>query len=328
MSATSRARFRDLGGRGTTSRLPVLFAWATTAALAVFACVTIDGFFSISAARSTLVLCSILGIAAAGETMVVVLGGIDLSVPALMTMTTVVCTELRWSTAWLLLVAAALCVSIGALQGFLARLFRVHPLIITLGGNFMIAGALLAWTQGSVQGSPPAWMTKAASAANSMGPIPLPPVVGVWAAVAIITVLIMSRTTFGRQIYSYGASPRAAEFALVRPKLLWTCVFGFSALTSCVAGVMLAGFTGYGDLHSGDTYLFDTVAAVIIGGTSLLGGRGGYVRTVAGTLTLILAETILVGYGVDPSLQQAALGAIILGFVSIYGRERHIRKRI
>ena len=85
----------------------------------MFACVTIDGFFSISAARSTLVLCSILGIAAAGETMVVVLGGIDLSVPGLMTLTTVVCTELRWSTAWLLLVAAALCVSIGALEGFL-----------------------------------------------------------------------------------------------------------------------------------------------------------------------------------------------------------------
>ena len=178
-----------------------------------------------------------------------------------------------------------------------------------------------------MQGSPPAWMTKAASAANSMGPIPLPPVVGVWVAVAIITVLIMSRTTFGRQIYSYGASPRAAEFALVRPKLLWTCVFAFSALTSCVAGVMLAGFTGYGDLHSGDTYLFDTVAAVIIGGTSLLGGRGGYVRTVAGRSR---------SFGRDHPrrlrrrslAQQAALGAIILFFVSLYGRERHIRKRI
>jgi ribose transport system permease protein len=316
------------GARGLTSRTPAVLAWLAAAGLFAFASASIDGFFSLSAIRSTLVLCSILGIAAAGQTVVVVLGGIDLSIPALMTLTSVVCTELPWSTPWLLLLAATLCVAVGAAQGFLARLFRVHPLIVTLGGGFMVAGALLAWTQGSAQGSPPQWMTRAASAAVSMGPIPLPPVVAVWAVVAVVTVVLMARTPFGRQIYAFGASPSAAEYALVRPKALWAGVFALSGLMSFVAGVMLSGFTGYGDLHSGDSYLFDSVAAVIIGGTSLLGGRGGYMRTIAGTITLVLAEIVLVGYGVKPSLQEAALGAIILGFVALYGRDRHVRNRV
>ena len=309
-------------------RAPAGLAWICAGALYLVACTSIDGFFSMSAARSTLVLCSILGIAAAAQTLVVVLGGIDLSIPALMTLTATIATELDWASGWLLLLAAALCAAIGAVQGFVSRLFRVHPLIVTLGGGFMVAGALLAWTQGSAQGSPPRWMTKLASAATSTGPIGLPPVVFVWAVVALLTVLVMTRTPFGRQVYAYGSNPSAAEFALVRPKLLWSATFALSGLLACVAGVMLAGFTGYGDLRAGDTYLFDTVAVVIIGGTSLLGGRGGYVRTIAGTITLVLAETVLIGYGVRPSLQQAALGGIILGLVVLYGRDRHVRNRV
>jgi ribose transport system permease protein len=125
-----------------------------------------------------------------------------------------------------------------------------------------------------------------------------------------------------------GASPRAAEHALVRSRLLWTSVFACSAFVAAIAGLMLAGFTGYGDLGAGDTYLFDTVAAVVVGGTSLLGGRGGYARTIAGTLLLTEIQIILTGFGLSPTEQQAAFGIVILLAVALYGRERHIRFRI
>jgi ribose transport system permease protein len=314
-----------------SDRGPAILAWVSVAALVGASSILIDGFLTMPSIRSVFALCAILGIAAAGQTFVVVLGGIDLSVPALMTLTAVGITELTsrgWPPVATLAVLALACVAIGAANGFLSTLLRVHPLIVTLGVGFMVAGGLLAWTEGKPEGAPPSFIAKAAAAASTMGPIPLPPIVAVWLAVAILTILLATRTAFGRRTYAYGASPKAAEFALVRRRRLWTSVFAFSGFTSFVAGVMLAGFTGYGDLRAGDPYLFNTVAAVILGGTSLLGGRGGYGRTIAGTLMLTLAQLILVGRGVTASMQQVTLGVIIVAFVALYGRDRHLRDRV
>jgi ribose transport system permease protein len=312
-------------------RGPAILAWALVVVLTIVASVLIDGFLTMPSIRSVFALTAILGIAAAGQTAVVILGGIDLSIPSLMTLTAVGINEFHghhWNIVLILLVLAALCALIGALNGLLSTLFRVHPLIITLGVGFMVAGLLLAWTQGKPSGSVPPFLGKAAAAASTMGPIPLPPVVAVWAGVALVTIVMTSRTKFGRQIYAYGSSARAAEFALVRPMRLWIGVFAFSGLAAFVAGVMLAGFTGYGDLSAGDPYLFNTVAAVILGGTSLLGGRGGYGRTIAGTLMLTLAQLILVGRGVQQAQQQVALGVLIVLFVAVYGRDVHVRDRV
>ena len=223
---------------------------------------------------------------------------------------------------------AVACAAVGALNGLLSSTFRVHPLIITLGMGFMVAGLLLAWTEGKPEGTVPPFITDAAAAASTMGPIPLPPVVAVWAGVALVTIVMAGRTAFGRRIYAYGSSARAAEYALVRPRRLWMGVFAFSGFMAFVAGVMLAGFTGYGDLSAGQPYLFNTVAAVVLGGTSLLGGRGGYGRTVAGALMLILAQLILVSQGVEQSMQQVALGVLIVAFVAVYGRDVHVRDRV
>lgn len=315
----------------SSGQAPALLAWLCVALLAFVAWVMIDGFMTWPSIRSVFALTAILGIAAAGQTIAVIMGGIDLSIPSLMTLTAVAITEFTgrgWNIVVVLVVVAAVCVAIGALNGLLSTMFRVHPLIITLGVGFMVAGGLLAWTQGKPAGSVPGFLTQATAAASTMGPIPLPPVVAVWAAVAILTIVMARRTAFGRRVYAYGSSPRAAEYALVRPRRIWVGVFAFSGFTAFVAGVMLAGFTGYGDLSVGDPYLFNTVAAVVLGGTSLLGGRGGYGRTIAGALMLTLAELILVSQGVEQSMQQVALGVLIVMFVAFYGRDVHVRDRI
>jgi ribose transport system permease protein len=310
---------------------PALLAWLCVLVLIVMATVTIDGFLTWPSIRSVFALTAILGMAAAGQTVAVIMGGIDLSIPSLMTLTAVAINELTgrgWSIVLVLVLLAVACMLIGALNGLLSTLFRVHPLIITLGVGFMVGGALLAWTEGKPEGSVPGFITDAAAAASTMGPIPLPPVVAVWVAVAIVTIVIARRTPFGRRVYAYGSSARAAEYALVRPRRIWVGVFAFSGFTAFVAGVMLAGFTGYGDLSAGDPYLFSTVAAVVLGGTSLLGGRGGYGRTIAGALMLTLAQLILVSQGVEQSMQQVALGALIVVFVAFYGRDVHARDRV
>lgn len=328
---TIAARANPSRIRVSASELSMLLAWLAAGCLFLVGSLTISGFSSLPSIKSLLVLAAILGIAAAGQTLVIVLGGIDLSIAALMTLTDVMLPQLTshgWSIATAITLAVALCTAIGATSGFVARSLSVHPLLITLGANFIVNGALLAWTGGAPTGSSPSWLTDLVSPARSLGPIPLPPVVAIWAVVAVVMLVLANRTTFGRRVYALGSSPSAAEYALVRPVRTWTIAFAISGFMAALAGLMLSGFTGYGDVNSGDPYLFDTVAAVVIGGTSLLGGRGGYFRTIAGSLALIEIQTLLVGYGIGPNPQQVALGLIIVGLALIYGRDRHIRYRI
>ena len=95
-----------------------------------------------------------------------------------------------------------------------------------------------------------------------------------------------------------------------------------------VPGVLLAGFTGTGQEGIGDSYLFTSLAAVLVGGTSLVGARGDYWRTVLGALILTLITTLLVGHGADESTQEILIGVLILVFVGVYGRDQRVRDRV
>jgi ribose transport system permease protein len=109
---------------------------------------------------------------------------------------------------------------------------------------------------------------------------------------------------------------------------MWMITYALSAFFAATAGVLLLGFTGsaYGDV--GQPYLFPTIAAVVIGGTALVGGRGSFLGTVAGAVVLTEINTLLIGLGLEPSMVQAALGLVILALVSLYGREAHVRNTV
>ena len=140
--------------------------------------------------------------------------------------------------------------------------------------------------------------------------------------------LVLERTPFGRRLYAVGSNPQAAPYALISPRAIWTATYALSALFAAMAGVLLLGFTGsaYGDV--GQPYLFQTIAAVVIGGTTLVGGRGGLIGTAAGALVLTEINTLLIGLGLSPAMVEAALGVLILALVSLYGREPHVRASI
>jgi ribose transport system permease protein len=313
------------------ARHPTLGALAIALCLHAAGTILIDGYSSPFSIRAMLVLAALLAVASIGQTLVVIIGGIDLSIPFIIGFANVVAAQLTGEGVNFFTVCAivgAFALLIGAFNGALSAWLKIHPLIVTLGVGTIAQGAVLIWTRGFPSGSAPAFVSDFVSIGGSMGPIPLPGLIPAVILLAWAISLLMSRTPYGRRLYALGGNPLAARYALIKPIAMWAATFALSAWFAAVAGVLLLGFTGsaYGDV--GQPYLFQTLAAVVVGGTSLLGGRGSYWGTLIGAIVLIEINTLLIGLGLQPSLVQAALGAIIICLVSLYGREPHLRTTI
>lgn len=315
--------------RADTLRIAAAFAIA--AGLHAIGTVLIPGYSAPFAIRAMLVIASLLAVASIGQTLVVILGGIDLSIPFVIGFANVVAAQLYgqgWPFALVCAVVAALAIVIGAFNGALSRGLNIHPLIVTLGTGMIVQGLVLIWTKGFPSGSAPAAVQAFVSISGTTGPLPVPPLVPALLVLTVILVLVLARTPYGRQLYALGSNPGAAPYALIRPVRIWAITFAASSFFAAMAGVLLLGFTGsaYGDV--GQPYLFQTIAAVVVGGAALVGGRGSYVGTIAGVLVLTQINTLLIGLGFQPASVQTALGAIILLLVSLYGRERHFRTTV
>jgi ribose transport system permease protein len=318
---------RDWSGTGPR----VAGAFLVAALLHLAGIFLIDGYGSEFAVRSMLVLASLLAVASIGQTLVVIIGGIDLSIPFVIGFANVVAAQLYGDDVNFVIVCllvGVLAFAIGALNGLIARGLDIHPLIVTLGIGTVVQGSVLLWTAGFPSGSAPDAVSEFVSIGGRIGPLPVPWLAPCFAVLAALLVIVLARTPYGRRLYALGSNPTAAPLALIRPVLLWSITFGLSALFAALAGVLLLGFTGsaYGDV--GQPYLFQTIAAVVIGGTALVGGRGSYLGTIAGALVLTEINTLLIGLGLQPATVQAALGAVIVALVSLYGREAHIRTTI
>ena len=311
-------------------RAPVLQLVALVA-LFLYGAATIDGFSSEITVDSMMVLAALLGLAALGQTLVLILGGIDFSVPGHIAMGAIVVSELYGARGWsgplaivLVAVAAAL---LGAATGWICHRWRIQPLIVTLGIGAISAGAAVAWTQGHLTGAAPPFLTTLTTATGTTLGLSIPPVVALWAFAALAVAVLLHRTAAGRRLYATGANPRAAGLARIATKRVWVFVFAASACLSALTGCLLAGFAG-ADQTVGDPYLFTALTAVIVGGTTFMGARGDYTHTVVGALILTVLTTILVGKGYSQADQQIVFGVLILLVVAGYGRDRRLRDRV
>ena len=319
-----------IGRLGPTGRR-VLAAIVLGLVLQLVGSILIDGYSSEFTIRSMLVLASLLGVASIGQTLVVLIGGIDLSTPFVIGFANVVAAQLYgdgMNFALVCLIVSVCALAIGAFNGALSSSLGVHPLIVTLGVGTAVQGAVLLWTAGFPAGSAPERVTKFVSIGGHAGPLPVPWLIPSFLVLLAVLTLVLERTSFGRRLYAVGSNPQAAPYALISLRAIWTATYALSGLFAAIAGVLLLGFTGsaYGDV--GQPYLFQTIAAVVIGGTTLVGGRGGLIGTAAGALVLTEINTLLIGLGLSPAMVEAALGALILALVSIYGREPHVRAGI
>jgi len=305
--------------------------------LIIAASVMVEGFASANNLRSILLLASFLGLAALGQTIVSLVGGLDLSIPFVIGASNILLAYL-FGTALppvlAIVVILAMGAGIGFLNGVLSYRLQAQALILTLGTGFSIVGAAQIFTtfgsqfSGTVFSQVPDWFAAISSINGTTFGFPVPPAVPIWAAVAFAVIFWISRTRSGRAIYAIGGNRIAAARLSISERRVWVSAYTISGLTAALTGVLLLGFSGGGFVGVGDPYLFSTVAAVVVGGTSLLGGAGGYGATIIGVLVLQVLTSFLVGMGLSFAAQQAVFGLLILAMVSVYARAPHIRNQI
>jgi ribose transport system permease protein len=300
-------------------------------AIFVYGAATIEGFGQWFNVKSMLTLAALLALAALGQTLVMILGGLDLSIPGFIVMGAIVVSELYGTHGWPSVVAIAVPVLVaagmGAVTGWICHRHRIQPLIVTLGVGALASGGAIAWTGGSLTGTAPTFLTDISSPASATFGLDVPPIVVITGLVTVVMAVVLHRSVAGRRLYATGANPRAAGLARVPTGRVWIAVFAASAAIAALVGILLAGFSG-ADQSLGDPYLFQGLTAVIVGGTTIMGARGDYTHTVVGALTLTVLTTILVGHDVDQATNQIIFGLLILAVVAGYGRDRRLRDRI
>lgn len=311
-------------------RFPAVQLLVAVVAFAVGA-VTLDGFGSPSSITSILVLSSLVALAGVGQTLVILLGGFDMSVASFIVFGAVMVTQVTrvygigFDLA--LLIAIAVALLLGGLVGWLCHRFSIEPLIATLAMGSIALGLVQVQTLGLVAGGAPEWLSAITSLRSQVLGLPVPPILFIWLLVIVAMAVFVHRTKAGRRLQATGANPRAAQLSLIRVRWVWVVVFAASAALAAVAGVLIAGFAGTVNTAIGGPYLFQSLAAVMIGGTAF-GGPGDYTRTVVGATMLTIVTTVLVGYGLGTSDQQIFYGLIILAAMVFYGRGKRLRDRV
>ncbi len=291
----------------------------------------IDGFGGTQTIKAVFLLGAFLGIASVGQTLVILLGGIDLSIPFVVGGANVFVARLYGEgTSFVIAVAIAILIALifGSLNAIIAVKNNIHPLLVTLGTGTALLGVVQLWTGGLPTGGAPHWLSRFVAIGEDTFSIPIPPLIFLWLLLSVVVIVLTRMTTFGHKLFASGNAPVAAELSLVKRLPVWIGAFGISSVFSAIAGILLLGFTGTAYADVGQRYLFLSVGAVVIGGTLVTGGKGGYLGTVIGSLTLTLLTAVFSGFGFSNSLQQVIMGMVVIAMASIYGRDADVRNRV
>lgn len=283
-------------------------------ALVLFAgfSVYMPGFARLSHIRTVFLESALIGIVALGQTLVVITGGIDLSVAWMMTIGAYMVSNLVNSSnanlVWAIPLMLVVTFGLGAINGFCISCLRVPAIVMTLGMNIILQGALVALTQGSPgQSAPPLLLTLGQK--NLLG---IPYLVIIWIIMTVVVMLALFKMKYGRKLFAIGNNATVAKYSGIRVDNTIILSYAISGMTAGIAGALLAGKVGSCYLAMGDTYQFQSIAAVAIGGTSMLGGKGNYLGTVAGSLTITILLGILVALNLPFGVQTMAYGLIVL----------------
>jgi ribose transport system permease protein len=291
---------------------PVVVSYLVAAAIFVAASLLAENFATSNNISTLLLQASFIGVAALGQTFVLLGGGLDLSVPWVMTGSAILICRLTEGSNdglwWAVLLALALAALVGIVNGVGVARLKVSPIVMTLGISGVIQGAVLLYTQG--RGSPGAPPAVVDLAKNGIGPFTYTTIL--WIVLAVIATIVLSKSSYGRRLYATGANPVVARLSGISTPWITISTYVISALTASLAGMLLLGYTAAPFLSMGNPYLFTSIAAVAVGGTSILGGHGSYLGTVAGALVLTLLGALLPILNMSQAALPIVYGVVIL----------------
>jgi ribose transport system permease protein len=313
------------------AQMPAFIRRIDRAVLAAFGCIAVllaggaiysTNFLSADYLLQQLQVASFLGVIGTGLMLVILLGHIDLSVPWVVTIGGMMSTAAAgWGATGsaLAIPFALLCgAGVGLVNGVGVAYLRVPSMIFTLGMNAIAQGLMVIHTSGfAPQDHATPAMHFLAVERTILG---IPNALWVWAAVGGLTVVLLERTAFGRRVYAIGNSERAVFLSRVNVKLVVVSCFAIAGACSALAGALLAGYSTKAYQAMGDPYLLTGIAAVVLGGTSILGGRGTYLGTVAGVILVTLLGSILSIVQIPESGRQITYGVVIIAMLLAYGR--------
>ena len=308
-----------------SAHLPVLAGALCTVGLLLVGSLYSSNFLSADYLLLQLQIASFLGVVATGAMLVILLGGIDLSVPWVVTVGGMMSTAAAgWWGETGALVAIPFGIACGAALGLVNGLgvayLRVPSMIFTLGINAVAQGLIVLQTGGF---APQDRATPAMQVlATGRAVFGLPNALLVWVVIGGATMFLLNRTTLGRSIYAVGNSERAAYLSGIDTRRVTLLCFVIAGACSAAAGVLLTGYSTKAYQAMGDAYQLPAIAAVVLGGTHILGGRGSYLGTIVGVVLITLLQSILSVAQIPEMGRQVIYGVVIIGMLLIYGRGR------
>ena len=251
---------------------------------------------------------SVLLVLSAGLTAVLLTGGMDLSVGATAGFIGCICARLL-KAGVSIPVAFLIGMVVGCINGLLAGI--LPSFIATYGTNWVMSGLAVIVMQGAVIYDLPKGFTQISVGYTG----PIPNLIIIATIIVIIVYVLLQRTTYGRQVYSYGSNPVAAKYAAIPVKKIMISAFMMCSMCAGVAGMLITARLNAADAAMGDSYGLQTVAAVVIGGTSMLGGEGGVLGTVIGSLILTIIVNVMNLKGISSFAQGLVVGIVIIAMV-------------
>jgi len=261
---------------------------------------------------------SALGVISVGQTLVILSGGIDLSVASIAATSCVFAAALMAGKNLMVLPVALFCIGLGAVAGILNGLIITRrsapPFIVTLGTALIFQGIRFIYTKGAPFGSIPSWLRVLGR--GGIGFVPV--AVIIFLTLSLLIALVLKYSPYGRKIYAIGDNKTAAFYSGINVERITFSLYVLSGIFAAFGGLILAGYLGFGDNWAGKGYELDSIAAVVVGGTSLSGGTGGVGGTVVGVLLMTILFNLVLLAGLPYQFQLVVKGIVIAAAVAFY----------
>jgi ribose transport system permease protein len=319
------ARVQD---RLTAERRRTLVTFAFALIVFVVGAFLHSGFASWGSVSAILEVASFVGFVAAGQTFVILAGGIDLSVPWVLNAAGILfaISSLGHNGRAIPAVALALGLglALGAVNGFGVAYLAVPAVVMTLAMNGVMEGLTLGLTKGLTCSSCSSYAPRVLQDVVHEDVLGISADLILWLGVAALASVVLAFTTYGRKVYATGNNPTAAFLAGVNVRLITLSLYALSGMFAALAGIVLVSYSGQPTLGMGDPFLFQSIAAAVIGGISILGGRGNYLGTVAGAVSLVALISLLQAENMPEYGRSIVYGVAILVVLVLFGREERV----